>query len=127
MSAGSWTAGRMRGRIGAQQGVCVIGTYHRSERRRGPSIMGEAGTGLTNQFVRGAASLARLAGAVLLHGRLFDALVCDKHRIQFKAAQGAGDHCEGAARTLFHPQVFEWLATVLAASGGRSLRPRSRG
>ena len=46
--------------------------------------------------------------------QLFAALTCEKELIEFKAADGAGSHCEGSARTLFHATIFPWLARVLA-------------
>lgn len=40
----------------------------------------------------------------------FDALtVADKELIRFTAAEGADDHCEAAARTLFDTRAFGWL------------------
>jgi pimeloyl-ACP methyl ester carboxylesterase len=42
--------------------------------------------------------------------QLFDALtVTDKQLILFTAADGAGDHCEAGARTLFDARAFGWL------------------
>jgi hypothetical protein len=32
---------------------------------------------------------------------LFDALTCDKDYIEFRRSDGAGEHCEGGARTQF--------------------------
>jgi hypothetical protein len=29
------------------------------------------------------------------------------------AAEGAGDHCESGARTLFHARVFAWLDPIM--------------
>jgi Alpha/beta hydrolase family len=47
--------------------------------------------------------------------RLFDALTCPgKKYVQFKAADGAGQHCEGGSRTLFHQEVFAWLDDISA-------------
>jgi pimeloyl-ACP methyl ester carboxylesterase len=45
--------------------------------------------------------------------RLFEALRCPKEYVQFKAADGGGEHCESGARTLFHQRVFTWLDTIL--------------
>jgi pimeloyl-ACP methyl ester carboxylesterase len=45
--------------------------------------------------------------------KLYDALTCVKRYYQFTAAEGAGQHCEGAARTLFHARAFDWLSEVL--------------
>jgi pimeloyl-ACP methyl ester carboxylesterase len=44
---------------------------------------------------------------------LFDALTCEKEYIEFRAADGAGEHCESGARTLFHQRAFDWLDAVL--------------
>jgi pimeloyl-ACP methyl ester carboxylesterase len=44
---------------------------------------------------------------------LFAALTCEKKFVEFRAADGAGSHCEGSARTLFHSAVFAWLDSVL--------------
>ncbi len=42
--------------------------------------------------------------------QLFEALtVADKTLIRFTAAEGAGDHCEAGARTLFDTRAFGWL------------------
>lgn len=50
----------------------------------------------------------------------FDALtVPDKQLIFFTAAEGAGDHCEAAARTLFDTRAFGWL--------DERLRPENHG
>jgi pimeloyl-ACP methyl ester carboxylesterase len=45
--------------------------------------------------------------------RLFDALTAEKEYVMFKAADGAGDHCEAGARTLYHALSFGWLGRVL--------------
>jgi alpha-beta hydrolase superfamily lysophospholipase len=48
-------------------------------------------------------------------GRLFDALTVErKALIEFTAAEGAGGHCEGTARRLFHQRVYDWLDETLA-------------
>jgi pimeloyl-ACP methyl ester carboxylesterase len=47
--------------------------------------------------------------------KLYDALTCPKTYIQFKTADGAGEHCEAGARLLFHQHVFDWLASVIVA------------
>ena len=46
-------------------------------------------------------------------GRLYDALTCPKALLRFTHAEGAGDHCEAMARTLFHQRAFDWLDEVL--------------
>ena len=45
--------------------------------------------------------------------QLVDALSCQKHYIHFTAAEGAGDHCEAGARTLYHARAFAWLDSLL--------------
>ena len=45
--------------------------------------------------------------------RLFDGLTCPKTRIQFLASEGAGEHCETGARTLFNQRAFDWLDKIL--------------
>ncbi len=46
--------------------------------------------------------------------QLYDALECPKELIQFTAAEGADNHCEMHARTLFHQRTFDWLDDVLS-------------
>ena len=45
--------------------------------------------------------------------KLHDALTCRKAFVKFKAAAGAGDHCEVGARAVFHRRAFDWLDGVL--------------
>ncbi len=45
--------------------------------------------------------------------RLFDALTCPKQFLRFRAAEGAGEHCEIGARDLFNQRVFDWLDGVM--------------
>jgi alpha-beta hydrolase superfamily lysophospholipase len=45
--------------------------------------------------------------------RLVDALTCDKRFVRFTAAEGAGDHCEAGARSLYHARSFGWLDALL--------------
>ena len=47
--------------------------------------------------------------------QLADALRGEKTYVRFTAAEGAGDHCEAAARTLYHARSFGWLDAVLTA------------
>jgi pimeloyl-ACP methyl ester carboxylesterase len=47
--------------------------------------------------------------------KFYDALTCPKRYHQFTAAEGAGQHCESGARTLFHQHAFDWLDHVLPA------------
>ena len=46
--------------------------------------------------------------------QLFESLMCRKQYIHFTAAEGAGDHCEAGARTLFHARAFAWLDGLLS-------------
>ncbi len=47
----------------------------------------------------------------------FEALTCpDKKYVQFKSADGAGEHCESGARTAFHQQALDWLDETLTAT-----------
>ncbi len=51
------------------------------------------------------------AGAQLL----FDALTVErKALVAFTVAEGAGGHCEGAGRRLYHQRVYDWLDQTLA-------------
>jgi pimeloyl-ACP methyl ester carboxylesterase len=45
--------------------------------------------------------------------QLAEALTGDKEFVTFTAAEGAGDHCEAGARTLYHARSFGWLDRVL--------------
>jgi pimeloyl-ACP methyl ester carboxylesterase len=45
--------------------------------------------------------------------KLLEAIDVPKALVRFAAAEGAGGHCEGAARTLYHQRVFDWLDEVL--------------
>jgi dienelactone hydrolase len=79
--------------------------------------------------------------------RLAAALTCESKFVTFTAAEGAGDHCEVGARTLFNARALGWLDDVLqrtappaaavpaaspspeadeAADGGASQAPGSR-
>jgi alpha-beta hydrolase superfamily lysophospholipase len=49
--------------------------------------------------------------------RLVEALTCEKKYVEFTAAEGAGDHCEAGARTLYHARSFAWLDAVLSRDG----------
>jgi hypothetical protein len=50
-------------------------------------------------------------------GKLYDALTCPKRYYRFPSAEGAGEHCESGARTLFHQFAFDWLGQVLNPGG----------
>jgi pimeloyl-ACP methyl ester carboxylesterase len=45
--------------------------------------------------------------------KLYAALTCKKACITFTAKEGAGEHCEAGARSLFNQRVFDWLDSVL--------------
>jgi hypothetical protein len=45
-------------------------------------------------------------------GATLTALTCEKEYVRFKAAEGAGDHCEAGARTLYHARSFGWLDAI---------------
>src|SRR5919108_110458 len=48
--------------------------------------------------------------------KLFEALSVErKELVRFTAAEGAGGHCEGAARRLYHQRTFDWLDETLAS------------
>ena len=46
--------------------------------------------------------------------RLYDALTCPKTLVRFTAAEGAGDHCEEAARSVYFQRAYDWLDDVFA-------------
>ena len=46
-----------------------------------------------------------------------DPLTCPKRYYLFPSAEGAGQHCESGARTLFHSRAFDWLGEVLNPGG----------
>jgi pimeloyl-ACP methyl ester carboxylesterase len=52
---------------------------------------------------------------------LYDAMQCPKQFIIFTAAEGAGEHCEAGARSLFHQRAFDWLDNVLQAQHAPAL------
>jgi hypothetical protein len=45
--------------------------------------------------------------------QLAAALTGEKELVTFTARDGAGDHCEAGARTLYHARSFGWLDRVL--------------
>ena len=45
--------------------------------------------------------------------RLYDALTGPKTFIRFTAAEGAGDHCEASARSVYIQRAYDWLDGVL--------------
>jgi hypothetical protein len=46
---------------------------------------------------------------------LYDALTCPKRFIQFRDADGAGDHCEMVNRSMANRQILDWLDETLWA------------
>jgi pimeloyl-ACP methyl ester carboxylesterase len=46
----------------------------------------------------------------------YEQLTCPKTFVQFKAADGAGDHCEMQNRPLLNETVFDWLDETLLAA-----------
>jgi pimeloyl-ACP methyl ester carboxylesterase len=51
--------------------------------------------------------------------KLYEALTCPKQYVQFGSAEGAGQHCESGARTVFHARAFDWLDQVLDFASAR--------
>jgi pimeloyl-ACP methyl ester carboxylesterase len=51
--------------------------------------------------------------------KLYEALTCQKTLQRFTNDEGAGDHCEMNARTLFHQRTFDWLDDTLEVSQKR--------
>jgi pimeloyl-ACP methyl ester carboxylesterase len=47
--------------------------------------------------------------------RLAEALTGERELVTFTALEGAGDHCEAGARTLYHARSFSWLGRILCA------------
>ena len=47
--------------------------------------------------------------------RLYDALPGPKTFARFTAAEGAGDHCESSARSVYFQRPYDWLDSVFAA------------
>jgi pimeloyl-ACP methyl ester carboxylesterase len=45
--------------------------------------------------------------------QLMEALTCEKTYVRFTATEGADDHCEQAARALYHARSFSWLDSRL--------------
>jgi hypothetical protein len=48
--------------------------------------------------------------------QLAKALTCEKEFVTGTASEGAGDHCEVGARTLYHARSFGWLDRILRPS-----------
>lgn len=46
--------------------------------------------------------------------RLLEAVSGPGHLVRFTEAEGAGGHCEGLARRLYHDRVYDWLRQTLA-------------
>ena len=51
--------------------------------------------------------------------KLYEVLTCPKTLVRFTNAEGAGEHCEMDARTLFHQRTFDWLDETLEVSQKR--------
>ncbi|HEX5850742.1 MAG TPA: alpha/beta fold hydrolase [Rubrobacter sp.] len=51
--------------------------------------------------------------------RIHESLRCPRELVRFTNAEGAGDHCEGKARPLFHRRAFDWLDETLEVSPER--------
>jgi pimeloyl-ACP methyl ester carboxylesterase len=51
--------------------------------------------------------------------KLYEALTCPKTLVRFSNEEGAGEHCEMEARTLFHQRTFDWLDETLEVSQKR--------
>ena len=50
--------------------------------------------------------------------KLYEAIPAERKKlVRFTAAEGAGGHCEGLARTLYHQRVFDWLDETLSLAG----------
>jgi alpha-beta hydrolase superfamily lysophospholipase len=47
----------------------------------------------------------------------YEALRCPKAYERFTAEEGAGEHCEMGARSLYHQRAFDWLDMALAHQG----------
>ncbi len=45
--------------------------------------------------------------------QLVESLRCESEYVRFTAAEGAGDHCEQGARSLYHARSFGWLDNLL--------------
>ena len=73
------------------------------------SLAGRAGSITCPTFVANAEGDAISASAP----RLAAALTCEKEFVTFTAAEGAGDHCEAGARTLFNARALGWLDGIL--------------
>jgi acetyl esterase/lipase len=51
--------------------------------------------------------------------RIYEQLSSPKEMVRFYDAEGAGDHCEAKARSLFHQRAFDWLDETLEVSPKR--------
>lgn len=49
---------------------------------------------------------------------LYEALQCPKTFMEFTEAEGAGEHCQEGALTLFHQRMFDWLDETLSPAPG---------
>lgn len=59
--------------------------------------------------------------------RLYDQIGAPKTFQRFRVEEGAGEHCESGARSLFNQRAFDWLAATLAVDAEREARPLADG
>jgi pimeloyl-ACP methyl ester carboxylesterase len=52
---------------------------------------------------------------------VYDALTCPKEYLRFTAEEGAEEHCQFGAMSLFHQRIFDWLDEAFS---GETLRSR---
>jgi pimeloyl-ACP methyl ester carboxylesterase len=76
---------------------------------RGYTLAGRAGSITCPTFVANAEGDDISASAP----QLAAALSCESEFVTFTAAEGAGDHCEAGARTLFNARALGWLDRVI--------------
>jgi pimeloyl-ACP methyl ester carboxylesterase len=51
---------------------------------------------------------------------VYDALACPKDYLRFTADEGAEEHCQFGALSLFHQRVFDWLDDAISCEPSRS-------
>jgi pimeloyl-ACP methyl ester carboxylesterase len=54
---------------------------------------------------------------------LYEALTCTKAFKAFKASEGAGEHCEAGARSVFNQHAFDWLDAVFGSRASMAIPP----
>ena len=52
--------------------------------------------------------------------RVYDALTCPKEYALFTVEEGAEEHCQVGAMSLFHQRIFDWLDDTIAGEVSRS-------